>query len=354
MEKLPFQFNTDDIDIFRQLSTSHRMLGNLNGRLQGLPSPAIILNAVTLGEAKESSEIENIVTTYDALFKEMSAAITTPGSKEVLNYRTAILGGFSRLKQDGRNLITINDIKEIHNGIEPGTGDIRRLPGTVLENSRSGETVYTPPQNYHDILDYLRNLEIFINDDQVSDQDPLIKMALIHYQFESIHPFTDGNGRTGRILNILYLVKEGLLKEPILYLSKYINQNKMEYYQLLNAVHNHPEQIKGLILYLLKGIEQMSQFTLDFIDRIEAAMADMNEKLKGNQIIKARKDMVDLIFHNFYTKTDYLCEKLSISRGTASKYLRELERLGILEPVRAGKFILYKNNYLYDLMNDWN
>lgn len=354
MEKLPFQFNTDDIDILKQLSVTHRMLGNLNGRLQGLPNPEIILNAVTLGEAKDSSEIENIVTTYDAIFKEMSASATTLASKEVLNYRLAILSGLSRLREKDRNLITVNDLVRIHETIEPGTGGIRRLPGTVLKKSVSGDIVYTPPQSYQEVQDYLYNLERFMNDDDLSQTDPLIKMVMIHYQFESIHPFTDGNGRTGRILNILYLVKEGLLKEPILYLSKYINATRADYYNFLNAVHKDPEKIKDLILYLLKGVEEMSRFTLQFIDRIETAMKDATEKLDGNRIIKGKKDIIHLLFYNFYTKTDYLCENLSISRSTASKYLKELERIGIVESIHSGKYVLYKNNYLYSLMNLWD
>lgn len=249
MEKLPFHYCSDDLDIFRQLAQTHRMLGNLNGRLQGLPNPEIVLNAVTLGEAKESSAIENIVTTYDAIFKELTDTESSPASKEVLNYRIAILSGLKRLREKDRNLITVNDMKMIHSLIEPGTGDIRRLPGTVLKNSRSGDVVYTPPQNHQEIMDYLDNLERFINEDLQETVDPLIRMAMIHYQFESIHPFSDGNGRTGRILNILYLVKEGLLKEPILYLSKYINRNKSEYYHVLNSVHNDPDKIKDLIIY---------------------------------------------------------------------------------------------------------
>lgn len=354
MRTLPYDYDFDDIDILKKLGNAKAALGELNGTLRLLPNPDIILNAVTIGEAKESSEIENIVTTYDAIFKEMtSSAVTNPSAKEVVNYRLAVLTGLSKLKENDLNLLRIRDVIGLHQIVEPGTGDIRKLPGTVILNSRTGEVVWNPPQNYEDILDLLANLENYINDDAMQDLDPLIKMALIHFQFESIHPFTDGNGRTGRILNILYLVRSGVLSQPVLYLSRYINRTRSEYYRLLNRMHTTSDAFKEYVLYMLTGIEEMSHFTISFINRMQSAMKAA-EDLMADSTIKQRKTMTELLFYNFYTKAEFVQKKLGVSRNTADKYLKELKRLGIVEMERVGREVLYKNNWLYSLMEDWD
>ena len=211
MHKLPFDLNLDDIDILKALSNANNKIGELNGLVKALPNQNIILNAVILGEAKESSEIENIVTTYDRIFKEIT-------------YRQAILHGFKLLNDNG--FISTNMLVEIYRIIEPSVGDIRKIPGTVILNTKTNEILHAPPQNESKIRECLSNLEKYINYPELENADPLIKMGLIHFQFESIHPFHDGNGRVGRILNILYLVLEHKINIPILYLSKYINAHK--------------------------------------------------------------------------------------------------------------------------------
>lgn len=353
MRRLPYDLDFDDIEILKKLGNAKAALGELNGTLRLLPHPDIILNAVTIGEAKESSEIENIVTTYDAIFKEMTSTATTPSSKEVVNYRQAVLTGLGRLREKELNLLRIRDIVRLHQIVEPGTGDIRRIPGTVILNSRTCKTVWNPPQDYEEIMELLTNLENYINNDELQDLDPLIKMALVHFQFESIHPFTDGNGRTGRILNILYLVRAGVLSQPVLYLSRYINRNRSEYYRLLNSMHSDPDSFKDFILYMLRGIEEMSRFTIAFINRMQEAMKAA-EAIMEKSGIKQRKEMTELLFYNFYIKSEFVQERLGVSRNTADKYLRELKALGIVEAERVGREMLYKNSWLYSLMEDWD
>lgn len=353
MRRLPYDLDFDDIEILKKLGNAKAALGELNGTLRLLPNPDIILNAVTIGEAKESSEIENIVTTYDAIFKEMTSTATTPSSKEVVNYRQAVLTGLGRLREKELNLLQIRDIVRLHQIVEPGTGDIRRIPGTVILNSRTCKTVWNPPQDYEEIMELLTNLENYINNDELQDLDPLIKMALVHFQFESIHPFTDGNGRTGRILNILYLVRAGVLSQPVLYLSRYINRNRSEYYRLLNSMHSDPDSFKDFILYMLRGIEEMSRFTIAFINRMQEAMKAA-EAIMEKSGIKQRKEMTELLFYNFYIKSEFVQERLGVSRNTADKYLRELKALGIVEAERVGREMLHKNSWLYSLMEDWD
>lgn len=351
MTKLPYSFNFDDADVLKALVRANHVLGQLNGAINLLPNPYVIFNAITLGEAKESSEIENIVTTFDEIFKEMSLSKTDPASKEILNYRQAMLKGYELVRENG--FISANHIVQIHHIVEPETGDVRKLPGTVIMNTKTGEIVHTPPQNYEEIIDYLSNLEKYINEPELEDTDPVLKMAVIHFQFESIHPFYDGNGRTGRMLNILYLALAKKLDIPILYLSKYINQNRSRYYETLNAASKSTENFKAYLLFMIRGVYEMSDFTLKFI---HSFIKTMNE---ASQIIKERcpkihsQELVEHLFFDFYTKNNYLCEKLGISRNTASKYLHELSLAGILIEEKISKNKLYKNAFLYNLIRLW-
>lgn len=351
MTKLPYSFNFDDVDILKALVKANHKLGQLNGAINLLPNPYVIFNAITLGEAKESSEIENIVTTFDEIFKEMSYSKTNPASKEVLNYRQAMLRGFELLRENG--FISTNHIIEIHHIVEPEAGDLRKLPGTVIMNTKTGEVLHTPPQNIEEISDYLSNLEKYINISDLEDTDPILKMAVIHFQFESIHPFYDGNGRTGRMLNVLYLTLSKKLDIPILYLSKYINRNRAKYYEVLNATQENISNIKEYLLFMIQGIYEMSEFTLKFINSF---METMNN---ATQIVKERcpkiysQELIEHLFFDFYTKNEYLCEKLGISRNTSSKYLHELAEAGILVEEKIGKTKIYKNAFLYNLIKVW-
>lgn len=351
MHKLPFDLNLDDIDILKALSNANNKIGELNGLVKALPNPNIILNAVILGEAKESSEIENIVTTYDRIFKEITLKTKDASSKEVVNYRQAILHGFKLLNDNG--FISTNMLVEIHRIIEPSVGDVRKIPGTVILNTKTNEILHTPPQNESKIREYLSNLEKYINYPELENVDPLIKMGLIHFQFESIHPFHDGNGRVGRILNILYLVLEHKINIPILYLSKYINAHKKEYYDLLNMRQKDLSNYKKYIIYMLKAVNEMSQYTINFINK----MLNCIDNAKNIVIEKLPKiysqELIDYLFYDFYTKNEYLRNNLNISRNTASKYLHSLSKIGILIEEKVGKEIIYKNSYLYDLIKTW-
>ena len=350
MHNLPFSGNFDDKDILKKLCKANNRIGELNGVIRLLPNPSIVLNAITLGEAKESSAIENIVTTYDEIFKEMTLKTTNSASKEVVNYRSAMNFGFQHLSENG--YISTNTVVKIHHIIEPDKGGIRVLPGTVIQNTLTGETIYTPPQGADEILQFLNNFEKYYNDDQ-DDLDALIRMAILHYQFEAIHPFYDGNGRTGRILNILFLVQNKKLSQPILYLSKYINQHREEYYRLLRDVQTDFANMKSLILFFLEAVCQMCDFTIRFIDSFHASM-DKAEALMKEKCPKIYKpEIVKHLFSDFYTKNELFRNRIGISRNTAGVVLKELEKQGFLVSEKIGKEVLYKNAFLFDLINGW-
>lgn len=351
MTKLPYNFNFDDVEILKELNKANHKLGQLNGAINLLPNPYVIFNAITLGEAKESSEIENIVTTFDEIFKEMSFFKTNPASKEVLNYRQAMLKGFELIKQNG--IFTVNHIIQIHHIVEPEAGDLRKLPGTVIINTKTGEILHNPPQNYEEICDYLSNLEKYINLPELEDIDAILKMAVIHFQFESIHPFYDGNGRTGRMINILYLTLAKKLDVPILYLSKYINQNRKKYYECLNDAQKDLSNLKSFLLFMIQGVYETSQFTLNFINSFIKTMNQASQVIKEKCPKIYSQKLVEHLFYDFYTKNEYLCEKLNISRNTSSKYLHELLDSGILIEEKIGKSKLYKNAFLYNLIKAW-
>lgn len=351
MTKLPYNFNFDDIALLKALNKANHMLGRLNGAINLLPNPYIIFNAITLGEAKESSEIENIVTTFDEIFKEMTYSKTNPASKEVLNYRQAMLTGFELIKENG--FLSVNHIIRIHHIVEPEAGDIRKLPGTVIKNTKTGEVLHTPPQNYKEISDYLTNLEKYINTNELEDIDAILKMAVIHFQFESIHPFYDGNGRTGRMINVLYLTLTKKLHIPILYLSKYINQNRAKYYEYLNAAQADLSELRNFLLFMIQGVYEMSEFTLNFINSFIKTMNDAAKLIKEKCPKIYSQKLLEHLFYDFYTKNEYLCEKLAVSRNTSSKYLHELSEAGILIEEKIGKTKLYKNAFIYNLIKLW-
>lgn len=348
MNKLPLDFDIETKMVLIQLNKANNKIGELKGITSTLENPKILLNVITLGEAKDSSEIENIVTTYDELYKEITEYSINPSSKEVLNYRSSINQGFEILKKQG--FISINNIIDIHNIIEPNVGDIRKIPGTEIINSKTGEIVNETPQSYDEVMDYLTNLEKYINDDTES-LDPLIKMAIIHYQFETIHPFFDGNGRTGRLINILYLVMKNKLDLPILYLSKYIIRNKNEYYDLLSKCNKDIHYIEDFIIYMLKGIEETSEFTINFIKKINKSYLSNCTEMKEKLPKIYRKELVDLIYCEFYTKNIYFQQQLNLSRATSTKYLKLLVKEGFLIEEKVGKEVIYKNKALFSLID---
>ncbi len=344
---LPPNVDLETKTVLKQLARANRALAELKGYADTIPNKHILINAVMINEAKDSSAIENIITTHDDLYKAMSdASGASSAAKEVVSYRTALWFGYEQVK--AREMLTTNMIVEIQGVIEKNRAGIRKLPGTVLMNERTGETVYTPPSGENEIRTLLSNLEKYINED-FDDIDPLIKLAVIHYQFESIHPFYDGNGRTGRIINVLYLVLKELLDSPILYLSSYIIRNKSAYYKLLQEVRTE-ENWEDWIIYILTGIEETAEETLQIVKKINAEVETMSAEIKEKLPKISSKELIDLLFYEFYTKIAYIENGLSVSRKTAVNYLNALEKEGFLTSEKIGKERIYQNKRLYDLV----
>jgi len=345
--RLPPNINLETVPVLKQLAKSNRALAELKGYADTIPNKNILLNAVMINEAKDSSEIENIITTHDELYKALSQSTgASLEAKEVVNYRSAIWEGYQLVLKEG--ILTVNMIVRIQGIVEGNQAGIRKLPGTVLVNSKTNEVIYTPPSDEREIRNLLSNLEDYINeeDDLV---DPLIKLAVIHFQFESIHPFYDGNGRTGRIINIIYLILKDLLNSPILYLSRYINKNKSEYYRLLQEVRTQ-QNWEEWIIFILKGIEETAIDTLELVKRINVEVETMRNEIKLKLPKIYSKELIDLLFYEFYTKTIYIEKGLSITRKTAVSYLSALETAGFLVSEKIGKERIYKNRRLYDLV----
>ena len=350
LEMLPYKnVNLKTNKILEQLTVSSRALAELKGYANTIPNMHILINAVTINEAKDSSAIENIVTTHDDIYKFLTeSGFKEENAKEVVDYRNAIWTGYEQVKKDG--YINTNTIVKMQGIIEHNNAGIRKLPGTELKNSLTGETIYTPPQDEEEIRDYLRNLEKFINNNE-DEIDPLIKVCLIHYQFESIHPFYDGNGRTGRILNILYLVLNKLIDSPILYLSKYINKTKQEYYKLFNEVRNN-NNYEEWILYILKGIEITSKETITLIEKIQDEMKNFKEEFRTKLPKIYSKELLESLFYEVYTKIAYIEKACDVTRLTATSYLNQLEEIGLLESEKIGREKIYKNLRLIKLLSD--
>jgi len=349
-ENLPMLPPKSDLEtktVLKQLVKANRALAELKGYADTIPNKHILINAIMINEAKDSSEIENIITTHDDLFAAMSEASgASPAAKEVVNYRSALWYGYEQVKE--KEMFTINMMIAIQGLIENNRGGIRKLPGTVLMNENTGKIVYTPPSGESEILELLSNLERYINED-FDDIDPLIKLAVIHYQFECIHPFYDGNGRTGRIINVLYLVLKELLDSPILYLSRYIIRNKSAYYQLLQEVSTQ-DNWEGWITYILTGIEETAEETLTLIKKINSQVEEMSAEIKDKLPKIYSKELIELLFYEFYTKTIYIEKGLSVTRKTAAGYLAALEAEGFLTSQKMGKERIYQNKRLYDLV----
>lgn len=346
---LPLKQDVESKTVLKKLALAHKALAELNGVSETIPNEVIILNTLSLQEAKDSSAIENIITTHDDLFSSDSIAkqFTSPAAKEVHNYATALKDGFTIVKKVG--LLTCNQIIDIQSALEETNTGFRKLPGTALKNEQSGETIYTPPQNYNDIVSYMTNLEKFINDNDLCDWDPLVKMAVIHHQFESIHPFYDANGRTGRIINILYLVKENLLNLPILYLSRYINQNKSTYYKLLQEtrITNNWEP---WILFMLEAVEQTSIQTSAIVRGIKNLMLQYKNKIRTDLPKIYSQDLINNLFKHPYTKIDFLVDDLRITRQTASKYLDLLIENKLVSLYKIRKENYYINIALFEFL----
>lgn len=345
---LPPKGEIETKEILKKAITANKALAKLVGSGKQLPNQSILINSIVLQEAKLSSEIENILTTNDELYQAFASdrKITDPGTKEVLHYQEALWEGYQWVKKNG--LLTTNLIVSLCNLIRETDAGIRKTPGTKIINHKTGEVIYTPPEGEDVIRTKLKNLEEYINldDDGV---DPLIKMAVAHYQFEAIHPFTDGNGRTGRILNILYLVKNNLLEFPILYLSKYIIDHKAKYYTALRSI-TEKNDWKDWILYVLDGVEQTALYTQNKIDAIIALQKESEEYIKKKLPDIYSKELVEIIFRQPYCKRKFLEDAHLVKRKTAGVYLSELERVGVFKSEKVGKEKLYINKKLFDIL----
>ena len=348
LKKLPLENDIESKSILKKLSLTHRALAELKGIVSSIPNENILINTLGLQEAKDSSAIENIITTHDDIYK---AGLNLEGfksqnAKEIQNYISALKLGFELISRN--KILTNNYIIEIQSELEKNNAGFRKVPGTALKNATTGEIVYTPPQDYNTIQDLMTNLEQFINDEQLSDFDPLVKMAIIHYQFESIHPFYDGNGRTGRIINVLYLVMNDLLDLPILYLSRYIIENKGEYYKLLQEVRE-TGNFENWVIYLLNGVEQIAKETIILIGKIRELIFEYKNLLRNNYKFYSQ-DLLNNLFKHPYTKIAFIEKDLGVSRITAAKYLNQLASDGLLKKERLGTGNYYVNLKLIELL----
>ncbi len=323
-------------------------MAELKGIASSIPNQHILINALGLQEAKDSSAIENIITTHDDIYKsELNIAPTKSlDAKEVQNYIAALKKGYSLISKS--KLLTNKTILRIQEVLENNNAGFRKLPGTALKNTATGEVIYTPPQHYDEINQLMSNLEKYINDNDISAYDTLTKMAIIHFQFESIHPFYDGNGRTGRIINILYLILEDLLNLPILYLSNYIIRNKIDYYRLLQEVRTK-NNWEEWILFIIKGVEVTSKETIELIIQIRDLMLQYKNALRDNYKFYSQ-NLLNNLFKHPYTKIEFVVKDLKVSRLTAANYLNKLANDGLLKKEKIGTGNYYINQPLVNLL----
>ncbi len=349
ISELPFDADLETKKVLKSLPAAHAALAELKGIASTMPNQNILINTLGLQEAKDSSAIENIITTHDDLYKsELNFdAFKSLNAKEVQNYISALKKGFELTSKSG--LLTNKTILQIQEVLEDNQPGFRKLLGTALKNAATGETIYTPPQSYDEILRLMTNLEKYINDPDLSNIDPLIKMAIIHFQFESIHPFYDGNGRTGRIINILYLINEKLQNLPILYLSRYIIKNKADYYMYLQKVRDE-DLWEDWILFTIKGIEETARETIDLIQNIKELMFEFKHQLRDNYKFYSQ-DLLNNLFKHPYTKIEFVVNDLGVSRLTAANYLNKLAEDKILKKEKLGTGNYYINEKLFELLS---
>jgi len=350
LKNLPPEINLESVNIYKALSSASRTLAELKGESKSIPNEIILINTLGLQEAKDSSAIENIITTQDDLYRaEADRTFNNLATKEVIRYSDALKHGFELVRK--HRILSANHILEIQKVLEPNKHGFRKLPGTVLKNSFS-EIVYTPPQNPDEVVALMSNLEKYINDEDLHTIDPLIKMAIIHYQFESIHPFYDGNGRTGRIINILYLVAKELLDIPVLYLSRYIVANKNDYYRLLQEVRNK-DSLEEWIIWILQGVKETAVETIILIRKIQSMMEQYQIEIQEKLPKIYSKDLIENLFKHPYTKIEFIENDLKVSKRTAINYLNSLTENNFLEKIKIGKSTFYLNQKLFNLFVNW-
>lgn len=349
--QLPLDFDVETKVVLKQTIEANRRLAELKGVVKSMPNASILINTLALQEAKDSSAIESIITTHDELYKAelLAQHFISAGAKEVQTYAQALKCGFEEVSE--KQLLTNKIIIQIYKNIKQNNAGFRVTPGTTLKNERTQEITYEPPQSIDEIQKYMANLEKFINDNEFSILDPLVKMAIIHHQFESIHPFSDGNGRTGRIINILYLVHQQLLDLPVLYLSRYIIKNKRLYYELLQKVRDEGVWEKW-ILFMLKGIEITAIETIHLVEEIKKLMAAFKKDIRDNLPKIYSQDLINNLFRHPYTRIEFMMKELSVSRPTATAYLKQLEEKNIVRKIKLGRENFYLNEMLFNLLMD--
>jgi Fic family protein len=353
LPNVPPKVELETIPVLKATSRAARALAELKGRTHTIPNPTILLNTIALQEAKLSSEIENIFTTNDELYRGLGAngngSNLSPHAKEVIHYQEALWHGMKILRE--RPFLSTNLAIEIVNIIKQNQAAIRNLPGTKVQNPNTGEIIYTPPEGEDLVRRKLANWERFSNEAS-TEIDPLIRMAVMHYQFEAIHPFFDGNGRTGRLLIILHLMMNHLLEMPILFLSRFIIEHKTQYYRRLRAVTEHGEW-EAWLLYMLEAVEATARGTTQKINAIHGLLAETIEKAK--RVLPKptfSKELIELIFEQPYCKIR-LVEKAGIAkRLTATKYLRDLQKAGFVRVIKQGTELTFINHALWRLLTD--
>ncbi len=336
----------DTREVWGALTEAHRYLAELKGLCESLPNRGILLDTLGIQEAKDSSEIENIITTHDELFAYQDESAARAAAKEVRHYVSALRTGYAAVRESG--LIRLETVLAVQAELEQNRAGLRKLPGTVLKNESTGQTIYEPPQDAAEVESLMGNLIDFIHAED--GLDPLLRMAIAHHQFESIHPFYDGNGRTGRILNLLMLQREGLLDLPVLYLSRYITTTKQDYYRLLQTVRDE-DRWQEWCLYLLRGVAVTSRSAITLVKALRDLMNQTKHDLRARLPKLYSQDLLNNLFRHPYTKIEFIERELGVSRPTASKYLEQLTSAGFVVKQRMGKTNFYINEPLFALLS---
>jgi Fic family protein len=345
LPRLPPALDLEPRAVLKQCVTARAALAELKQAAELIPNPAMLINTLPVLEARASSEIENIVTTADKLFRHLRAdSGADPATREALRYRRALLEGVKALKT---RPLTTRTAESICTQIKGVRMSVRKVPGTALANDATGEVVYTPPEGEARLRDLLANWERFLHDE--SAIDPLVRMAVTHYQFEAIHPFTDGNGRTGRVLNSLFLVEQGLLPLPILYLSRYIVANKADYYRLLLAV-TRDGAWEPWLLYMLRAVEDTATWTTRKIAAIRRLASDTADYVRHKFPKIYSRELVDVIFEQPYCRIANLVDAKIAGRQAASRYLKALVSISVLREQAFGKEKLFVHPKLMNLL----
>lgn len=333
-------------EVWVALTEAHRHLAELKGLCESLPNRGILLDTLGIQEAKDSSEIENIITTHDELYAYQEDSGATAAAKEVRHYVSALRTGYEAVRASG--LIRLDTVLAVQAELESNRAGLRKLPGTVLKNELTGAVIYEPPQDADEVEALMGNLIDFIHADD--GLDPLLRMAIAHHQFESIHPFYDGNGRTGRILNLLMLQREGLLDLPVLYLSRYITTTKADYYRLLQTVRDEDRWTEWC-LYLLRGVAVTSRSAITLVKDFRDLMQKTKHDLRAHLPKLYSQDLLNNLFRYPYTKIEFIERELGVSRPTASKYLEQLTATGLVRKQKKGRTNFYINEPLYALLS---